>query len=341
MFSFIRLSIGKYFLPILESIILFAIVSIGCAYAEPSQNDNYLAIVNKEAIPADRYFDEFRKGVRETFYHGKVTEKELDNFREKVVKNLVNEVLLLQQAKALGIKPDPEQVAKKIETETEKYRKQKNWEQGKEGIIASVKSRIETENVLDQLERRTRDIAKPSLKAVKNYYETHADKFTAPEKWNVSIIMLKVDPSSPSAVWQESAELADQLVKKIREGENFEELARIHSGDESAVDGGNMGYIHTGMLSKPAQNVLNTMEVGQVSEPVMLLQGVAIFRLNGVQGSRLNKFDIVKDRAEELLVREMADKAWANLVISLREKANIEINKKVVKSATAGPRPQS
>ena len=130
-------------------------------------------------------------------------------------------------------------------------------------------------------------------------------------------------------------------MRRLREGENFEELARIHSGDESAINGGNMGYIHTGMLSKPAQNVLNTMELGEISKPVMLLQGVAIFRLNGIQNTKLNDFDKVSARATELLQRELADEAWENLVNTLRKNAKIEINEDVVKNATTGPRPKS
>jgi len=311
------------------------------SFALASQNENYFAIVNKEKIPPQRYIEEFQKGVRETFYHGKVTEKELEKFRQKVVKKLINEKLLLQLAKEKGINPRPEKVAKKIEKETAKYRKQKNWESSKEVIIASVKTKIEIEDVLDQLEHKTRDIPKPKMDAIKNYYKKHPDKFTAPEKWNVSIIMLNVDPTSPASVWQDSAELANDLVKKLRDGENFEELARIHSGDESAIDGGNMGYIHTGMLSKPAQEVLNTMDLGQISEPVMLLKGVAIFRLNGIQGTKLNEFNVVKERARNLLYREMQDEAWNNLVISLRKNSTIQVNEEFVDSVTTGPSPQS
>ena len=160
----------------------------------------FFAIVNKEKIPAQEFFEEFQKGVRETFYHGKVTEKELENFREKVVKNLVNEKLLLQRANNQGIKPRKEQVAKKIEKETELYRKQANWEKSKDAIIASVRPKIEKEDILEQLEERTRNIPQPDLDAVRKYYKKHADKFTAPEKWNVSLILLEVDPSSPSMV---------------------------------------------------------------------------------------------------------------------------------------------
>ncbi|WP_455206212.1 peptidylprolyl isomerase [Kaarinaea lacus] len=326
---------------IVFSLCCFAALLTTLANAADALTEEYFAVVNDEVIPAEQYLEAFREGVRETFYHGKVTEKELDGFRESVSQKLVDDTLLVQQAKKLGIKPDPEQVAKEIEKETAKYRKQQSWEKSKDAIIASVRPEIERKNVIEQLKQQTQNVAEPPLAEVKEYYQGHADQFTAPEKWNVSIILLKVEPSSPSTVWQEASELADDLVRRLRDGENFEELARIHSGDDSAVEGGNMGYIHTGMLSKPAQNVLNTMELGQISEPVMILQGVAIFRLNGIQGSRLNDFDKVKDRARELLYRKLGDEAWENLILTLRKNAKIDINDRVVKSATTGPRPQS
>lgn len=320
---------------------VLCVLVVNYAYAANLLSDNEFAVVNDQIISAQEYYAAFKEGVRETYYHGKVTEKELEKFRDSVAQKLVDEALLLQEAKRRNINPDPQQVEKAINEQTAQFQKQAEWEKSKDAIVASVRQEIEKENILEHLEQQTRDIPEPSMKEVKQYYKAHPDKFTAPEKWNVSIILLKVEASSPGDVWRETMEFADQLVKKLRDGENFEELARIHSGDESAVNGGNMGYIHTGMLSKPAQNVLNTMDIGQISEPVMLLKGVAIFRLNGIQGDKLNPFENVKDRARELLTRQMADEAWKNLITELRNSSNININKKVVENATTGPQPQT
>lgn len=320
---------------------LIAPNAIGSAIADNTVTDNTVfARVNAEVIPAAQYFEKFNKGVRETFYHGKVSEKELADFREKVTTDLINHELLLQEANRLGINPDPKVIEKEIEVKTQKYRQQKNWQQSKQAIIGSIKREIEADNVIDQLKQHTQSIAKPSITAIKRYYHDHPDKFTAPKKWNVSMILLKVAPSSPNSDWQQASALAKDLVNKLKQGENFEELARIHSGDESAADGGNMGFIHTGMLSKPAQKVLNTLREGQVSDPVVLLKGVAIFRLNAVQDAVLNKFEDVKNRAGELLLRELEDQAWKNLIITLRRKSNIQINKSVVESAGVRPKPQ-
>ncbi|NOZ54818.1 MAG: hypothetical protein GXP08_17070 [Gammaproteobacteria bacterium] len=303
------------------------------------QAEEFFAIVNKETIPVAKYYEEFQKGVRETFFHGKVTEKELDRFRQKVAQQLVGQALLAQEAQKRGIKPVSEQVDEQVERETSKYRQQKNWESSKEFILASVKKEIEQKNVMELLEQEARTIEEPAELAVRQYYKDHADRFTEPEKWNVSIIMLKVDPSSPNQVWQDTIQLADELVVKLRNGENFEELAFIHSSDESSVNGGNMGYTHTGMLSKPAQDVLNSMDVGKVSDPVVLLQGIAIFRLNGIQEARLNKFNDVKQRAKDLLKRELSDAAWESFNNKLREAAVIKINDEVVNNAKMNLRP--
>jgi len=294
---------------------------------------DFFAMVNKEAIPVEKYYEEFQKGVRETFFHGKVTEKELDRFRQKVAKELVDKALLAQEASKRGIKPNGKQVDEEVEKETNKYRQQANWESSKEFILASVRKEVERKNIMELLEQKARSVNDPTEAAVRKYYSDNADQFTAPEKWNVSIIMLKVDPSSPNQVWQDTIQLADELVVKIRNGENFEELALIHSSDESSVNGGNMGYIHTGMLSKPAQNVLNVMDAGVVSDSVVLLQGVAIFRLNGIQQARLNTFEDVKARARDLLKRELSDAAWADFNTKLREAAVIEVNDDVVNNA--------
>ena len=121
-------------------------------------------------------------------------------------------------------------------------------------------------------------------------------------------------------------EKAESLLKKIRKGDSFEELARIHSGDESAVNGGHMGYIHIGMLGTPAQKVLNIMEPGEVSEPVVLLEGVAIFRLNGVKEANLNTFEDVQESARDLLMREMGEKAWKDLQTSVRKSADVKFS---------------
>ena len=171
-----------------------------------------------------------------------------------------------------------------------------------------------------------RTVDAPSAADLKRYYEDNKDLFTTPERVRVSLILLRVDPASSPEVWQQASDEAASIVKRISAGADFAELARIHSSDKSAQNGGDMGFVHTGMLGENAQKVLDIMEPGEVSAPVVVLEGVSIFRLDEREKPSLNTFDTVKERAEKLYMREKGDELWKRLLVDLRENATIKMN---------------
>ena len=87
-----------------------------------------------------------------------------------------------------------------------------------------------------------------------------------------------------------------------------------------------MGYIHTGMLGASAQKVLDILEPGETSAPVVLLEGVAILRLVDRVKPTLNPLDSVRERAEKLYQRNQGEKAWDDLKAKLKANAKIEYN---------------
>ena len=176
-----------------------------------------------------------------------------------------------------------------------------------------------------QLEARQRKVAPPDRKQILAFYETYPEKFTEPAQHRIALILLKVDPSSPSSVWQAAMDEAAQLVTQLREGADFPELARLHSSEASAENGGDMGYLHAGMLSPSAEQVINQLPVGGISDPVRLLEGIAIFRVEDRKLARLREYEDVSNRARELWIREQSDRAWTRLKDQLREKTPVTI----------------
>jgi hypothetical protein len=61
----------------------------------------------------------------------------------------------------------------------------------------------------------------------------------------------------------------------------------------------------------------------------VLLEGVAIFRLNDVQQANLNTFEDVQERATNLLKRKLGEEAWNKLLKTVRSTADIEYNEAV------------
>ena len=89
---------------------------------------------------------------------------------------------------------------------------------------------------------------------------------------------------------------------------------------------GDLGCVHQGILDTRVQQQLETLEVNQVGEPLRVLEGIALIRLDGVQSAQLKSFDEVKQRAAELLYRDQQDAAWQSFINTLRSSANVYIN---------------
>ena len=175
-------------------------------------------------------------------------------------------------------------------------------------------------NSLSQLEKSTRASVKADSKDAKAYFLKHPEKFTEPEKLRVSAILLKVDPSSPKEAWIKVDEEVQGLVKRLRGGADFAELARKHSADPSAKQGGDMGYLHEGMLPEGTQEVLSKLKPGETTDTLRLLEGIAVFRMTDRKPAQAHPFDEVKVRAQELAQRDQSEAAWNGFVADLKKK---------------------
>lgn len=302
--------------------------------AATTDKGRYFAIIGGEVVPVSEYLIQLRVNARKRFFHGKAPDEEVAKFKREIADKLIDKTLLLQEARRRDIKP----VGKDVQARLDKIKKARQgdpeWEKRKDDLLPGIAEELNNESMVAVLEKKIRDIPDPAEKQIRAYYDKHPDVFTAPEQIKVSLIMLKVDPSSSSDVWEAAREEAAGIVSKLRAGADFAEMARIHSGDESAARGGSMGYVHKGMLALPAQQVLDMMDPVEISEPVMLLQGVAIFRLDDRTKPKLNAYAKVKDRATALARRELSEKTWQDFVAGLRKKTSIKLNEELLKVAS-------
>ena len=286
----------------------------------------YFAKVNGQEISLKEFQSAFKAGAGKRFYHGKIPEAELQAFKKEVSQTLVDRVLLLEEARKQNISADQQFVNAQLSAYQKRYAGKPFWANNKASILPGLKSALEEQSILATFEDKIRKVDLPSTNQTEKFYSNNPALFTTPEKLRVSLILLKVEPSSPASVWDAARKEADDLVARIKKGADFTQLARIHSGDASAAQGGDMGFIHKGMLAKPAQIAIDEMSAGDVSQPIMMLRGVAIVRLEEKQTASLNAFDKVSERAKKLLQRENSKLAWTDLLEKLRSKADITIN---------------
>lgn len=322
-----NVTISALALNLVVAILLYVATAVVAAEAKPGQPESvHFAIVDGQIISLKEFQAAYQAGVRKRFYHGKIPPEQLAAFKNEVSQTLIDRVLLLKEAKRLNIQPDQKLITSQIEQYEKRYADQDFWKQHKSQVVDGLKQALEEESLLKNLESQIKDSPLPSVSDAKAFYDANPDLFTTPEKMRVSLIMLKVAPSSPGSVWEAAKQEADQLIERLNNGADFAELARIHSGDSSAAKGGDMGFVHKGMLAKPAQAALDKLKAKEISPAVMLLQGIAIFRLEERAKAELNAFEEVQERSQKLLQRERSKNAWTDLIEQLRSKATIEIN---------------
>ena len=287
---------------------------------------DYLAIIDGEKIPMREYVSALRRGMQKRFYHGTIPEEERKEYFKEVADEMIERFLLIREAKRRKIQPDTEAIEVAVVKYDEKFKDNADWPAARDEVLARLRKKLEGDSLVMRLEEQVRAVKAPSEDELRTFYEENKALFTTPERVRVSLILLRVDPASSSEVWQQAREEASAIVDRLSKGADFAELARIHSSDESARNGGDMGFVHSGMLGVSAQKVLDIMEPGEISAPVVMLEGVSIFRLDERVKPKLNPFEAVKQRAEELYVRDLGEKAWNELATTLREKSDIVLN---------------
>lgn len=295
------------------------------------------AVVNGKSITVNEYKILLAATMRQRFYHGKAPEDQAEAVRKEVSDLLVERELLIEEADKRGFKPDTSTIEQAVADADARYANAPKWKQQREQLLPGLRKQVAQQSQLDQLEKAVRDVIGPTEDEVLAYYNQKPELFTEPAKLRLSVILLNVDPSSPKESWDKALEDARAIYRRIQGGSDFAEEARLHSTDHTASKGGDLGYVHRGMLPEALEAKIDKFQIGVASEPIVILEGVSIFRLDERIPSKLRAFPEVASRAQELLKRERQDQAWRDTITHLRKVANIKILKPITSDTIRQP----
>lgn len=293
------------------------------------------ATVNGKPVTQVEFHSAYATFLRQKYYHGQVPQEQLAQARKEVGDKLIDHILLLEEIERRGIVADTAEVEKQIQVYDQRYASNPNWQKNREAMLPGLRQQLEQQSRLGRLEQAVRDVPAPNPDEVKAFYAGKPELFTEPEKLRLHAILLAVAPSSGQAVWDAAIREAEVIVKRIRGGADFAEQARLSSQDGSADKGGDMGYLHRGMLPESLQTKVDQFKLGEVSDPIQMLEGVGVFRLDERIPPKLQDFSRVEERAKDLLHRELKEKAWQDLVAKLRGTARIVIHEAPAAPAVA------
>ena len=134
------------------------------------------------------------------------------------------------------------------------------------------------------------------------YYDQHRDEYRVPEQVNVSHILIKTPLPGPDGKVdpkgvEEARKKAEDVLKQLKAGGNFAELAKKYSEDPgSGKNGGSLGWIGRGRTVPEFEQTAFSLAKGATSGLVQSSYGFHIIRLDDKQAAHVKPLDEVKDQ---------------------------------------------
>jgi len=257
-----------------------------------------------------------------------------NQIKQQVVDNLVAELLLDEEVAAANIEISDAQVVAEMEKTAAA--------QQPPITLDDFKARVEAQggnfqDVKDEfrkgmgyrriMDRQWAEKAQVTDEEAKTYYDEHPKEFQTPEQVRASHILIKPDTTDPNTDPNEAKIAAkaetEKLLAQIKDGADFAELAKAHSGCSSAAKGGDLDFFARGDMVPPFEDVAFAMKPGEMSDVVETKFGFHIIKVTDHKDASDISFDEAKADLLARLIKERKAAVSKEYIQSLREKATI------------------
>ena len=219
---------------------------------------------------------------------------------QQAARALVIRELLLQRARAIGLKPEP--------ISDEAGRRETDEEALMRGVID-----------------REVNLPEPDDATCRRYFENNKARFRSPDIYEASHILFAALPSDHEANARAQADAAAVLATLRERPESFADLAQAHSRCPSGAQGGNLGQITPGQTTPEFEQALLALAPGELcAEPVATRYGFHIIRLDRKHEGRTLPYEAVAGRIAEYLRESVGRRAAAQYIARLVTAAKIE-----------------
>jgi len=285
----------------------------------------FLSELNKRAKPI---IDEYSKILKPEQKKDKIK-----IIKSEVLDQLIEEKLLLQEAKRKGIKVSDREVENALGEIKSRFKTEKEYfdEMKKQGIsLSDMKKRTKQQLMIIKLidmEVKSK-IDKPTNEEAKTFYKNNESQLWEPEKVRVRHILIRVSSDTPKDLALKKARKVLALAKK---GEDFAELARKYSEGPSSVNGGDLGFFARGDMVPEFEKVAFSLKVGEISGIVKTKFGYHIIKCIGKKAREKKSYEDVKDDIKNYIFQMRFEENYQRYIRKLRDKATIEIKDDLIK----------
>ena len=179
------------------------------------------------------------------------------------------------------------------------------YEKGKAGYTVPERRSVRYALVDTNQIRQSVQVSDEQLKA---RYQANIQQYQVPNRVHVQHILF-MTVGKPDAEVEEIKKKAEDVLKQVKKGGKFDELAKKYSEDPGTKDkGGDLGWIVENQTVKEFQAVAFTLPKGQVSDLVKTQYGFHIIKVLDKEAAHTKPFDEVRVQIQPQLLNNEVDK---------------------------------
>ncbi len=290
-------------------IILFCLPS----YAE----DIIVAKVNGTVLTQKNLDTELDRLIPQITFHRNVSPEKRKYYYGKALEEIITKELQYQDALAREMKPDKAKVEAQIERFKKRFKTKEAYKAAldKEGLTEDqLRAGIEKEMLIQSAIAKTvNEPAQMREAELKEYYEKNASKFKQPEAMRLRLISTKDEKK------------VRDILAKLKDGDDFGELAYNMSEDDYRVKSGDIGYVHKGRMLPEIEDAASKLKVGELSEPIKADNRWYLVKVEDRKPEHQMSFEEVKGKLKKELEAERAAELKKKWIEGLKAKAKIEV----------------
>ena len=222
---------------------------------------------------------------------------------EQILERLIIEEIQLQIGERAGVKISDAELNRSLSMIASQN--SMDLEQFKESLEANresykdLRESVRKEMIIQRVQRgKVAANIDISEQEIENYLNSEEGKSSLAEQYNVQQILLSIKGEATEIEIASIEKKGLDIISRYQKGESFEKLAATYSADQNALEGGKLGWRRLSELPTLFANVVETMKIGEISQPIRSGAGLHIIRLAEKQG------DVVKFE-DQTLVRHI------------------------------------
>ncbi len=297
--------------------------------AEAEIVDRVLAKVNDDIITLselNRTMAQYRQELAAK-YTGQQLAEMIEKTQKQLLEGLIENKLINQKALELGYDSTVETA---VASEVQRIMKENNIPDTEALEKALAQQGMTVRQLRDQIrdalmgQYLVNDFVRARITLltpeIEKYYKDHAAEFTTADEVTLSEIILQKDGSD-----SETENRANDLYRRLQEGEPFSALASQYSKGPTANKGGSIGTMMISDLRTDMLDAIKNLKDGEISKPQKTEEGYVIYHIDSRTYASLKPLDEVREEIKDLLYREKFNPEFDRFMAQLKENAYIQI----------------